>query len=334
MERDQFFRNFPFLNEIIEKKSEYTLTKEDIETIAQIISTSDSIQRFGISVLHRRRTSVLPQDPSSSVMFFPVFHALKLNTAIEVLDLRNWNLVDSSTPMIADVIMLNNTITHLDLSNCRFGPEVMKAIRMNSTIQILDISDCRRNDDIFTNTRGTSLGLTSLNIAKNNFTFKHVAEWLKDNINLTSLTLSSEQMKDNGRDAFCEWFSKRSTLTELHLVNIQKSFQGAEKCLKLHGKLQKFSFKDASYYSEEEAFSVLESLSFNKDLRHLDLSFSFQNQEVYSIPIIRLIDSLPLLTEINLAGNHLDHNIGDVLRRKSLLTTLNLRGLTTSFIIK
>eukprot|EP01118_Nematostelium_gracile_P004544 TRINITY_DN1531_c0_g1_i4.p1 TRINITY_DN1531_c0_g1~~TRINITY_DN1531_c0_g1_i4.p1 ORF type:complete len:381 (-),score=49.37 TRINITY_DN1531_c0_g1_i4:105-1109(-) len=140
---------------------------------------------------------------------------------------------------------------------------------------------------------------------------------------MTSLTLSGAQMARNGRNAFCEWFPKRSTLTDLNIVNVFNSFGGAEQCLKTHGKLQRFTFHNARYQSVgREALSLLESLSFNKDLRYLDLSTSFCDK-AYSVPISQLIESLPLLTELNLRDNILDHNLSEALRT-SKLTTLNL----------
>eukprot|EP01118_Nematostelium_gracile_P006265 TRINITY_DN2017_c0_g1_i2.p1 TRINITY_DN2017_c0_g1~~TRINITY_DN2017_c0_g1_i2.p1 ORF type:complete len:520 (+),score=75.91 TRINITY_DN2017_c0_g1_i2:37-1596(+) len=317
---DHFTHNFPFLKERIEQDPEYALTKEDLELIAQEISMNESIQRFEIP--RWRRVNNVSEKTARS-FYFPIFDALKINTSITTLALREWYLMDFSS-LIAQMIMMNNTITHLNLSGDRFGSEIMYAIRMNSTIQSLNISSCDCDDQIFENKRGSSLNLTSLDISGNYFNFIHVAEWLKYNVNLTSLTLSGYQLK-NGEDSFCEWLPKRCTLTELKIIEASDNFEGIESCLKNQGKLQRFSLQAAHYSSvTKEGLSMLESLSFNKDLHHLDLSKSFYCG--YSAPISQLIDSLPLLTELHLGYCLLDNQISEAFRRNSTLRTLDLNN--------
>eukprot|EP01118_Nematostelium_gracile_P010941 TRINITY_DN3846_c0_g1_i1.p1 TRINITY_DN3846_c0_g1~~TRINITY_DN3846_c0_g1_i1.p1 ORF type:complete len:249 (-),score=20.20 TRINITY_DN3846_c0_g1_i1:474-1220(-) len=225
------------------------------------------------------------------------------------------------------MIMINNTITHLNISGHRFGQEVMQAIRMNSTIQNLNISGCSCNDQMFENTRGTSPNLTHLDISENDFQFTHITDWLKYNVNLKSLTLSGYQLKGNGKDAFCKWLPKQSALTELTIIDVRNNVNGIGQSLKAHGKLQKITLNSipSRVVEEEEILSLIESLSFNKDLDYLDLTSSLQRQE-YSAPISRLINSLPLLTELNLKNNWLDQNICEPLRQNSTLTTLDLNG--------
>eukprot|EP01118_Nematostelium_gracile_P006262 TRINITY_DN2017_c0_g1_i1.p1 TRINITY_DN2017_c0_g1~~TRINITY_DN2017_c0_g1_i1.p1 ORF type:complete len:541 (+),score=87.72 TRINITY_DN2017_c0_g1_i1:184-1623(+) len=283
---------------------------------------NDSIQQFDLPQNYEDGTNTFAQDPSDS-MISPLFDALKLSSSITTLDLSNFHAQELSL-FIADVIMMNNTITDLNLSYHRFGQEITNAIRINSTIQTLNISSCGCGDQVFENTRGTSPSLTSLNLSGNSFEFTHVAEWLKHNVNLTSLTLSGSQLEGNGKEAFCKWFPKQSALTELELNNVSQHFEGAEACLKNHRKFRRFTFHNASYWSVTEGgLSLLESLSFNKDLCYLDLSRSFLHRE-YSALISQLIDSLPLLTELHLRLCELDHNMIEPLRKNSMLTTLDL----------
>eukprot|EP01118_Nematostelium_gracile_P006272 TRINITY_DN2017_c0_g1_i9.p1 TRINITY_DN2017_c0_g1~~TRINITY_DN2017_c0_g1_i9.p1 ORF type:complete len:283 (+),score=48.61 TRINITY_DN2017_c0_g1_i9:2-850(+) len=275
---DHFTHTFPFLKEKIEANRDYSLSKEDLELIAQEISMNNSIQQFGIPYPNRQGTFSYSASSHLIPFYSPVFDALKLNSSIKTLNLSNWRMIELR-PLIAEVIMLNNTITRLNLRNHSFGQEVMNAIRINSTIQTLNISSCGCGDQVFENTRGTSPSLTSLNLSGNSFEFTHVAEWLKHNVNLTSLTLSGSQLEGNGKEAFCKWFVKRSALTELKLMNVDRYFEGAEECLKNHGKLQRLTLHNASYWSVTEGgLSLLESLSFNKDLCYLDLSRSFFHQ--------------------------------------------------------
>eukprot|EP01118_Nematostelium_gracile_P007669 TRINITY_DN2504_c0_g1_i2.p1 TRINITY_DN2504_c0_g1~~TRINITY_DN2504_c0_g1_i2.p1 ORF type:complete len:382 (+),score=54.47 TRINITY_DN2504_c0_g1_i2:3-1148(+) len=319
---DQFIRDFPFLKEKIEENPNYLLTKEDLEKIAEEINMSDSIQQFGIPASNRNgtRSYNYSSDLNTISIYSPIFNALALNTSITTLDLNNWSFID----LMAKVIMLNNTITDLNLSEHKFGPELINAIRMNSVLQTLNLSYCYCDNETIQNTRGASLNLISLNIAGNYFKFKHVAEWLKSSVNLTSLTISDSQI--TGDDTFNEWFPKRSKLTELNLICIDKDFKGIEECLKIHGKLQKFTLKNANYWIiEDEPMLLLDSLSFNKDLHYLDLNGSFRNP-VYSASINQLINGLPLLTELNLSHNLLDCGICEALRQNSTLIILNLCG--------
>eukprot|EP01118_Nematostelium_gracile_P006271 TRINITY_DN2017_c0_g1_i8.p1 TRINITY_DN2017_c0_g1~~TRINITY_DN2017_c0_g1_i8.p1 ORF type:complete len:523 (+),score=84.12 TRINITY_DN2017_c0_g1_i8:2-1570(+) len=320
---DHFTHTFPFLKEKIEANRDYSLSKEDLELIAQEISMNNSIQQFGIPYPNRQGTFSYSASSHLIPFYSPVFDALKLNSSIKTLNLSNWRMIELR-PLIAEVIMLNNTITRLNLRNHSFGQEVMNAIRINSTIQTLNLHDCYCDDSIFENTTGTSSSLTGLNIAVNQFDFKYVAEWLKYNVNLTSLTLSGYQLK-NGEDSFCEWLPKRCTLTELKIIEASDNFEGIESCLKNQGKLQRFSLQAAHYSSvTKEGLSMLESLSFNKDLHHLDLSKSFYCG--YSAPISQLIDSLPLLTELHLGYCLLDNQISEAFRRNSTLRTLDLNN--------
>eukprot|EP01118_Nematostelium_gracile_P006263 TRINITY_DN2017_c0_g1_i10.p1 TRINITY_DN2017_c0_g1~~TRINITY_DN2017_c0_g1_i10.p1 ORF type:complete len:549 (+),score=87.44 TRINITY_DN2017_c0_g1_i10:184-1647(+) len=286
---------------------------------------NDSIQQFDLPQNYEDGTNTFAQDPSDS-MISPLFDALKLSSSITTLDLRNFHEYELS-PSIAQTIMLNNTITDLNLESHPFGREVMNAIKINSTIQTLNLYDCYCDDSIFENTNGTSSSLTSLNIARNQFDFTYVAEWLKYNVNLKSLTLSGSQIIGNARNAFCEWLPNQSTLTELQILNASDDFGGIKlkTCFKNHGKLQRFSLQAAHYSSvTKEGLSMLESLSFNKDLHHLDLSKSFYCG--YSAPISQLIDSLPLLTELHLGYCLLDNQISEAFRRNSTLRTLDLNN--------
>eukprot|EP01118_Nematostelium_gracile_P006268 TRINITY_DN2017_c0_g1_i5.p1 TRINITY_DN2017_c0_g1~~TRINITY_DN2017_c0_g1_i5.p1 ORF type:complete len:525 (+),score=78.47 TRINITY_DN2017_c0_g1_i5:2-1576(+) len=320
---DHFTHTFPFLKEKIEANRDYSLSKEDLELIAQEISMNNSIQQFGIPYPNRQGTFSYSASSHLIPFYSPIFNALKLNSSITTFDLRSWDLTELR-PLIAEVIMLNNTITDLNLESHPFGREVMNAIKINSTIQTLNLYDCYCDDSIFENTNGTSSSLTSLNIARNQFDFTYVAEWLKYNVNLKSLTLSGSQITGNARNAFYECFPKRSTLTELKIIEATNKFEGIESCLKVHGKLQRFTLQDAHYSSvTEEGLLLLESLSFNKDLHFLDLSYSLTDQE-YSAPISRLIDSLPLLTGLYLWDCQLDNQISKPLKRSSLLKTLDL----------
>eukprot|EP01118_Nematostelium_gracile_P019690 TRINITY_DN9224_c0_g4_i1.p1 TRINITY_DN9224_c0_g4~~TRINITY_DN9224_c0_g4_i1.p1 ORF type:complete len:340 (+),score=31.93 TRINITY_DN9224_c0_g4_i1:590-1609(+) len=130
-------------------------------------------------------------------------------------------------------------------------------------------------------------------------------------------------MKESGRYAFYEWFPKRSTLTELKIFTIYDKFDVGE-CLKLHGKLQRFTFHEC-WLAEEAALSLLDSLSFNKDIHYLDLSESLCLPG-YSAPIGRLINNLPLLTELNLRCHSPNQNFCDALKQNCSLTKLNLNG--------
>eukprot|EP01118_Nematostelium_gracile_P009221 TRINITY_DN3095_c1_g1_i3.p1 TRINITY_DN3095_c1_g1~~TRINITY_DN3095_c1_g1_i3.p1 ORF type:complete len:273 (-),score=26.55 TRINITY_DN3095_c1_g1_i3:165-983(-) len=176
----------------------------------------------------------------------------------------------------------------------------------------------------FESTRGTSPSLTSLDISDNYFEFTHVAEWLSENTNLTSLTLYGSALKQNGNKAFCEWFPKQSSLMTLYLDHVYEDFEGAEGCLKTPGKLQRFRIYHASYFSVTEGgLLLLDSPTFNKELRYLDICYSFRHPG-YSASIVRLVGSLPLLTDINLRWSSLDHHIGEPLRRNTVLRTLDL----------
>eukprot|EP01118_Nematostelium_gracile_P008031 TRINITY_DN2638_c0_g1_i5.p1 TRINITY_DN2638_c0_g1~~TRINITY_DN2638_c0_g1_i5.p1 ORF type:complete len:201 (+),score=29.79 TRINITY_DN2638_c0_g1_i5:134-736(+) len=184
-----FIDNFPFLKERIENDPFFALTEDDLKRITQEIIMNDSIQYFGIPSFNRNEQ---PQWFSSlTSVSSPLLNALKLNTSITTLDLSGWNLVQLNT-MLAEVIMLNNTITELDLSRHYFGPEMMNAIRINSAIQKLNLKKCGFDNKRFKNTRGTSPNLISLDISGTDFNFTFVAEWLKDNVSLTSLTLSGK----------------------------------------------------------------------------------------------------------------------------------------------
>eukprot|EP01118_Nematostelium_gracile_P008033 TRINITY_DN2638_c0_g2_i1.p1 TRINITY_DN2638_c0_g2~~TRINITY_DN2638_c0_g2_i1.p1 ORF type:complete len:511 (+),score=61.24 TRINITY_DN2638_c0_g2_i1:16-1548(+) len=322
---DKFIDLFPFLKDKIQKDPKYWLTKEDLEMITEEVSLNDLIQHFEIPESTREGVYY---DLDLIPMFSRVLNALKLNTSITTLDLSNWNFSELSTEM-AEVIMLNNTITDLNLSSHKFRREMMNAIRMSSTIQTLDLYSCDCDEGIFENTRGTNPNLTSLDIRENEFNFTHVAEWLKDNFNLTSLTLSGSQITASARNIFCEWFSKRSTITDLNMIYMYGDIDGIGTCIRNHGKLQKFMFVGALCQSGAKgALALLESLCFNKDIHYLNISSSFYDQ-AFSAPIGQVIDSLPLLTELNLQGNKLDHNISDALRRNTTLTSLNLHSCLT-----
>eukprot|EP01118_Nematostelium_gracile_P018010 TRINITY_DN7853_c0_g1_i1.p1 TRINITY_DN7853_c0_g1~~TRINITY_DN7853_c0_g1_i1.p1 ORF type:complete len:201 (-),score=20.11 TRINITY_DN7853_c0_g1_i1:248-796(-) len=179
---------------------------------------NDSIQQFGIPESNREETISDSRSPHLILLYSPIFSALKLNTSITELDLSYWKVFDLF-PCFADVITLNNTITDLCLAGCPITSEVMNGIRMNSSVETLDLRYCCCDNSVFENTRGTSLNLTNLDISGNRFNFTQVAEWLKYSVNLTSLKLSGSQISGNERDAFCEWFPKRSKLTKLKIID-------------------------------------------------------------------------------------------------------------------
>ncbi|KAF9176758.1 hypothetical protein BGZ50_009716 [Haplosporangium sp. Z 11] len=209
--------------------------------------------------------------------------ALKTNSTLTTLDLRNNSIGDNGAQALSEALKINSTLTTLDLSANSIGDNgavaLSEAFKTNSTLITLDLSANSIGDNgaqMLSEALKTNLTLTTLNLRNNSIGpngAQALSETLKSNSTLTALELQYNSIGDNGAQVLAEALKTNSTLTTWDLSANSIGDNGAQalfEALKTNSTLTTLNLRNNSIGSKG-AQALSEALKVNSTLAALDL---------------------------------------------------------------
>ena len=156
-----------------------------------------------------------------------VSDALRTNTYLTILELRDDTITDEDITHLSDMLAVNETLKGLHLHNCHITDEsvqyIIEKLKNNKRLKVLDLSDCHITDK---GVRYISDGLAMckrlrmLQLANCDISDKGLqcmsVELAKSQL-LTILDISNNPLISSG--AIADLINATTSLTELHLFN-------------------------------------------------------------------------------------------------------------------
>lgn len=220
-----------------------------------------------------------------------VGEALKSNTVLQVLSLRENRLEDVGGKVIGEALADNYMLQELDLSVNRFSEETGvafgKALRANRMLHILSLNNNAIGDR---GARAIAEGLTFndsikvINLSECRIGVeggKAIAEGLKHNGSLSYLSLSNNEVGDKGGEALAEALKANRTLRTLYLNNNKIQGEGGQaigNSLK-ENRVLRFLSLVSNQIGREGSKAIGDALQINDTLRHLNLDRNNINDE-------------------------------------------------------
>ena len=216
---------------------------------------SDSVSALS-EVLTTNKTMValrLNSSPLSGGIKL-VTDALRTNTYLTMLVLRDDTITDKDITHLSDMLAVNETLKGLHLHNCHITDEsvqyIIEKLTNNKRLKVLDLSDCHITDN---GVRYISDGLTmckrlrELQLANCDVSDKGLRymsiELAKSQL-LTTLDISNNPLISSG--AIADLINVTTSLTELYLINTSMN--------------------------ETDIYTICNALATNKTIKRLSLS--------------------------------------------------------------
>ncbi|MGH0173667.1 UNVERIFIED_CONTAM: hypothetical protein FKN15_075353 [Acipenser sinensis] len=241
--------------------------------------------------------------------------SLMVNRSLTALDLHSNNIGPKGAKALADAVKINQGLVSLNLQNNFIGEEGAKAAA--------EILQSNRN-------------LCTLHLQKNSIGpegVKRIAEALKNNRSLKELMLSSNQLGDKGAIALAKALKQNHSLTTLDLQSNSISNKGVTaltEALKHNRGLIDLNLRENSI-GVEGAKAIANALRENGTLRNLDLTANLLHDEgakaiAGAVKVNRSLTSLHL--QENAIGDEGMVALADALKTNTALTMLYLQGVS------
>ena len=172
---------------------------------------------------------------------------------LQSVSVRGRNLGSVECDVIAEMLTVNTTVRHLNLSFNEVGSEgadkICKMLGHNKTLTYLDLS-------------GNKLGSEGAD---------KICKMLRHNKTLTDLNLSANELGSEGAEKICEMLGHNNTLANLHLSANELGNEGADKICKMlrHNKTLTHLNLSNNKLGSEGAEKICEALYKNKTLQWL-----------------------------------------------------------------
>ncbi|CAE7566212.1 NLRC3 [Symbiodinium sp. KB8] len=164
-----------------------------------------------------------------------ICEALKRNSRLTHINLEQNDIGDEGAQAIADALKSNSTLTRIQLASNRIGNEggkaICEALKTNSSLASISLEG---NNDISEQVLAeieTRCLLEAPEAAKawtGRVRIEAICEALKTNSTLTSISLESNDIRDEGAEAIAEALKTNSTLTSINLEDNEIGLEGAE----------------------------------------------------------------------------------------------------------
>jgi Ran GTPase-activating protein (RanGAP) involved in mRNA processing and transport len=200
---------------------------------------------------------------SSNIAMQKVADALKVNTALQSLDLWSNSIGAEGAIVLADALKENTGLQSLNLGSNSIGAEGAKALA----------------DALKVNTALQSLNLWSNSIGAEGT--KALADALKVNTGLQSLNLNGNYIGDEGTKALADALKVNTGLQSLNLDSNSVGAEGAEAladALKVKNALQSLNLGSNSI-GAEGAIALADALKVNHALHSLNLGYNSVGDE-------------------------------------------------------
>ena len=240
-----------------------------------------------------------------------LFEVIKVNETVTHLRLSDNGISDAGVTSIVEAIKVNKTLTNLDLSGNGISDagatSIAEAIKVNKTLTDLDLSENGISD----------AGATS------------IVEAIKVNETLTNLDLSGNGISDAGATSISEAIKANNTLTDLDLSCTGICDAGVTsiaKAIKVNKTLTNLKLS-RTCISDAGATCIAEAIRVNKTLTDLVLSKTGIS-DAGSTSVAEAIKVNKTLTSLNLSGNSISDagasSIAEAIKVSKTLTSLNL----------
>ena len=156
-----------------------------------------------------------------------VSDALRTNTYLAILALRDDTITDKDITHLSDMLAVNETLKGLHLHNCHITDEsvqyIIEKLTNNKRLKVLDLSDCHITDNgvryisdgLAMCKRLRELQLANCDVSDKGLQYMSV-ELAKSQL-LTTLDISNNPLISSG--AIADLINVTTSLTELHLIN-------------------------------------------------------------------------------------------------------------------
>ncbi|XP_006637117.3 NLR family CARD domain-containing protein 3 [Lepisosteus oculatus] len=284
-------------------KLENNQFKDDVmELLGSLLSAKDC---------HIQRIS-LAENAISNKGAKAISRSLMVNRSLTALDLRSNNIGPKGAKALAEALKINQGLVFLSLQNNLIGEEGAKGIA----------------EILMTNRK-----LVTLHLQKNSITAeggKLIAEALKKNRSLKELILSSNQLGDKGATALAQALMENHSLVALHLRSNSISNKGVTaltRALKHNRGLTDLNLRENSI-GVEGAKEIANALQENSTLRNLDLTANLLHDEGAKA-IAGAIKGNRALTSLHLQWNFIKSKaakaLAQALQSNSTLQCLDLQ---------
>ena len=355
---------FTFMCRIIAMHSEATAVSI-VKSIVSVVNVSDRKSRDNLTYLRLALSFISETELFSKILyaelaqlfgkslelvdlnlenFFPPLFpalvlALRVNTSLTSLDLRDNSIDDEGASSLSEALRVNTSLTSLYLSHNYFEHEgarsLSEALRVNTSLTSLDLSvnsigaegASSLSEALRVNTSLTSLDLSVNSIGDEGAS--SLSEALRMNTCLTSLHLSVNSIGDEGASSLSEALRMNTCLTSLHLSVNSIGDEGASslsEALRVNTSLTSLDLSSNSI-GVEGASSLSEALRVNTSLTSLDLSSNSIGDEGAS----SLSEALRVntsLTSLDLSENSIGvegaSSLSEALRVNTSLSSLHL----------
>nr|XP_058142546.1 NLR family CARD domain-containing protein 3 [Dasypus novemcinctus] len=259
---------------------------------------------------------------------------------IEKISLAENQIGNKGAKALARSLLVNRSLTALDLRCNAIGPQGAKALadalKINRTMAFLSLQSNTIKDDgarSMAEALATSRTLSVLHLQKNSIGptgAQQMAEALKQNRSLKELMFSSNSIGDEGTKALAEALKVNQGLESLDLQSNSISDRGVAAltgALCANRTLLSLSLRENSI-SPEGAQALARALCTNSTLRHLDLTANLLHDQG-ARAIAAALGENRALTSLHLQWNFLQAGaaqaLGAALQRNSSLRSLDLQ---------
>jgi Ran GTPase-activating protein (RanGAP) involved in mRNA processing and transport len=246
-----------------------------------------------------------------------IAEALRINTTIETLSIKNIKLVESGGHEIVEALRDNKTITSLDL-----GCNIPDASKWDNEWNNLD-EDIDEEYDKY----GVYAIIEEYAIA--------IANMIKENTTIVKLNLERNCLGEIGKDVIADALSVNTTITNLNLSRNNLEEYGTQKivdALYMNTTITKLNLSD-NWLGEDGALVIAEALYVITTLRSLNLSHNYLRRNSFSseMGIIAIANALcknESITELDLEHNKIGLNgVRELSKALCVNTTLKILNL-------
>jgi hypothetical protein len=237
---------------------------EDMELFMNLLSTSSTLEKLWIS---------------SSVPIKDIVTALSCNTYLKQLSFNNITLSENDFSEIAQLFLINKSITHFNIANAAMTPDVW-------TVGIKYISAVLKQ-----NTTLEILGLTNINFREDDI--EYLSSMLSVNKTLHTLNFKNNVITDNILIKIIDAISINNTIITLCLINVMLSNVG----LKYLAKYKYYN--NIELYTRADIYPFINELNNNIN-NNYNLTILKLDENIISVDTAKKIGELLVFGKTNI----------------------------------